>query len=280
VSASPWCRSMQNSGKKTYEVDLEDLEAGAMVKVSVNPDGPTDTAERLYAKVSKATKARKKLKPMLDMAIEEEKDVSDAVDLLRVLSCATPNGEAAEFCAELAMDIDRIERRLKVWGVKVRSSPQKKKVQTEKQRSSRDKVGSSKSGMRKFITPIGGNIVIAGRHSEANEKISLKMAQKDDLWFHAAQGVAGSHVLLRRSENGMHLTTKERRKGSLAGFIEEDVQFAAQVASKYSKGGDNAKVPILCVQNPHRAIRKPPGSSNVGTVFVIPGSTQKTIIAR
>lgn len=115
---------------------------------------------------------------------------------------------------------------------------------------------------------------------QANEQISLKMAQKDDLWFHAAQGIAGSHVLLRRSENGTYLGPKDNQKGSIGGFIEEDVQFAAQVASKYSKGQEGSKVPVLCVLNPQRAIRKPPGRSNVGTVTIIPGSTQKTVVAR
>src|SRR5215470_12429125 len=43
----------------------------------------------------------------------------------------------------------------------------------------------------------GGWSVLAGRTDDDNDVLSTTVVQPDDWWFHAASGVAGSHVILR-----------------------------------------------------------------------------------
>jgi predicted ribosome quality control (RQC) complex YloA/Tae2 family protein len=42
----------------------------------------------------------------------------------------------------------------------------------------------------------GGWVVLAGRTSQDNDRLSLKLAKPNDWWFHV-KGLSGSHVVLR-----------------------------------------------------------------------------------
>lgn len=79
--------------------------------------------------------------------------------------------------------------------------------------------------VRTFITPSGA-MVIVGKSASDNDKLTFDLSQKDDLWFHA-KGVPGSHVLLRGDK-----------------FTQEDIQFAANVAAKYSKAKSATSVDV------------------------------------
>eukprot|EP01041_Mallomonas_annulata_P008607 gene8607-17760_t len=72
--------------------------------------------------------------------------------------------------------------------------------------------------------------LVVGRNSIQNDRISFRIARESDLWFHV-QGCPGSHCLLRL-EKGMTADSKA-------------LQFAADVASYYSKGRGNTQVPVM-----------------------------------
>ena len=86
-----------------------------------------------------------------------------------------------------------------------------------------------------------GRRVIVGRNNMQNDRLTLKEASKDDIWFHA-KGVPGSHVIL--------VTDGEEPS-------DEDYNEAAALAAKYSKAtAETVAVDYTRVKN----IRKPSGS--------------------
>lgn len=91
------------------------------------------------------------------------------------------------------------------------------------------------------VTP-GGYRILIGRNNLQNDHLTLRVAEKGDLWFHA-KGVPGSHVLL------------------LCGGEEpsaEDYTYAASLAAGYSQAerGQQVAVDYTRVKN----IRKPSGA--------------------
>jgi predicted ribosome quality control (RQC) complex YloA/Tae2 family protein len=86
-------------------------------------------------------------------------------------------------------------------------------------------------------------IVIAGKTSKDNDFISMKVAGKNDLWFHI-KGMPGSHVLLR---------SKDKIKPG-----KPQIEKAAAVAAYYSKARNAGVVPVNytfahCVSKPSKA---------------------------
>lgn len=74
-----------------------------------------------------------------------------------------------------------------------------------------------------------GYTILAGRNNKQNDRLTLKLAQKDDLWLHT-KNIPGSHVIVRKKPG-------------------EDVPFstieeAAQLAAFYSKARLSSQVPV------------------------------------
>ena len=88
-----------------------------------------------------------------------------------------------------------------------------------------------------------GHTVLIGRNNRQNDKLTLRIAQKDDLWLHA-KDIPGSHVIIRRGEKGE--------------IPEEVIVRAAAFAAYHSKAKDAAKVPVDCTEVRH--VKKPNGA--------------------
>lgn len=73
---------------------------------------------------------------------------------------------------------------------------------------------------------LGYALVFIGLSSKGNRYVTFKLANADDIWFHA-QGIPGAHVILRFTS----APTEEEN--------DEAVRFCASLAAKYSKNGDN-----------------------------------------
>jgi predicted ribosome quality control (RQC) complex YloA/Tae2 family protein len=86
-----------------------------------------------------------------------------------------------------------------------------------------------------------------GRNHRQNEAISLRLARRGDLWFHA-QEQPGSHVVLKSSE---------------AAAAGADLAAAADVAAHFSRARGNARVPVVMVAV--EALQRIPGAVE-GTV--------------
>ncbi|MDI6701274.1 MAG: NFACT RNA binding domain-containing protein [bacterium] len=100
-----------------------------------------------------------------------------------------------------------------------------------------------------FYSP-NGFTVLCGRNSEENDLLTLKIASKDDLFFHAREA-KGAHVILKK---GGRIPKKE------------DIYYAAAIAAYNSKGKHSKLVPVSYTER--RYVTKRKGSSS-GEVILL-----------
>jgi len=96
----------------------------------------------------------------------------------------------------------------------------------------------------------GGWQVLAGRTDADNDRLSLKLAAPDDLWFHV-RGMPGSHVILRARSD--------------AHPDRDTIRRAAAIAAYHSKARDGGTVAVTCTEA--RYVSKPRGAK-AGTVTI------------
>jgi len=100
---------------------------------------------------------------------------------------------------------------------------------------------------------------LAGRTDADNDRLSLKIAAANDLWFHV-HGLPGSHVVLRGPEG-------EAANNDL-------IKAAAAIAAWHSKARTAGIVPVSCTEA--KNVSKPRGAKP-GTVHI---KREKTIKVR
>lgn len=105
--------------------------------------------------------------------------------------------------------------------------------------------------------------ILVGRNNKQNDYLTHRLAKANDLWFHALK-IQGSHVVLRT-------------KGTPS---EEEITLAASYAAYYSKGKNDALVPVDYTQIKY--VKKPNGAplgyviySNQKTIYVKPINAEK-----
>lgn len=98
----------------------------------------------------------------------------------------------------------------------------------------------------------GGWTVLAGRTDADNERLSIKLADPRDWWFHV-HGMSGSHVLLKyRPEHTVEPGP-------------ETLKAAAAIAAFHSKARNGGVVPVSCTRACN--VSKPRGTPT-GTVSI------------
>lgn len=102
-------------------------------------------------------------------------------------------------------------------------------------------------------------VALAGKTDDDNDRLSLKTARGNDLWFHV-HGMPGSHVILQGPEG-------ERPDNAT-------VKQAASIAAWHSKARNAGKVSVSCTEAKH--VSKPRGAKP-GTVAI---KRQKTVKVR
>ena len=95
---------------------------------------------------------------------------------------------------------------------------------------------------RQFQTPTG-HLLLVGRNNLQNDRLTLKIADPSDWWFHT-QKIPGSHVILRP------------RPG--IAVDDETLNFACQLAVYFSKARQSTKVPVDFTQRKY--VKKPAGA--------------------
>ncbi len=111
---------------------------------------------------------------------------------------------------------------------------------------------------RRFVSVSRLEIVV-GRHNEENDRL-VRWARKNDLWLHA-QGVAGSHVILRSPGQNPD---------------RHSIEQAAAIAAYYSKARTSGVVPVVCTPVKYVVKRRGQGPGEVTythekVYFVEPG---------
>ena len=86
-------------------------------------------------------------------------------------------------------------------------------------------------------------IILVGKNSKANDELTLKIANKNDLWLHA-KDVAGSHVVIKEKPG--------------QNFPNHIIEFAASLAAANSKRKTDTLCPVI--YTPKKFVRKSKGS--------------------
>lgn len=191
---------------------------------------PTQNAQKYYNEYRKLDTAKKHLTKLIQDGEEEILYIDSVFDLL---SRATTESEIVDLRAELAEQGYVKAPRFK--GKPPKSAPPISY--------------KSKSGFE----------ILVGRNNKQNDRLTLKTAEKSDIWLHT-KNIHGSHVIIRCD-----------------GKIPDDdtILYAAKLAAYHSKGRNSAQVPVDYVQV--KFVKKPSGAkpgmvifTNNKTVYVTP----------
>lgn len=197
------------------------------VEISLDPKlTPSQNAQKYYSEYRKADTADKMLRKLIASGEEEEKYIDSVFD---ALSRASTESELSEIRAELASTGYIRHQRGK--------QKQPKALPPLEYRSS--------SGFR----------ILAGRNNRQNDMLTLKLADRSDIWLHV-KNITGSHVII----------CCEGREPD-----EETVSEAAMIAAYNSSGRNGSTVPVDYTQV--RYVKKPSGA-NPGMVIY---TNQKTL---
>jgi predicted ribosome quality control (RQC) complex YloA/Tae2 family protein len=106
------------------------------------------------------------------------------------------------------------------------------------------------TGCHLFLSSDGMTIYV-GRNSRDNDRLSMRVADPDDFWFHAAPG-SGSHVVVRNPDKLLRLPKATLRE-------------AAALAVYYSKSRDGGRVAVnyTLARNVSKQRGAPAGQVNI-----------------
>lgn len=208
------------------------------ITIKLNPAiSPSQNAQKYYKDYRKAKTAQQVLQVQIENAKEELEYITTVMD---VMSRVTTENELNEIRLELT-EQGYIKNR------------------KTKQKQSKEKTLPP----LKFTTKTGFEILV-GRNNKQNDKLTLKQANKNDLWFHTKE-IPGSHTIL--------LTQGEEPD-------DESVLYAAKLAAFHSKAKESSQVPVDYTKV--RYVSKPQGAKpgrviyvNNKTLYVTPSGKQE-----
>lgn len=181
---------------------------------------PSQNMQRYYAEYRKADTAEKILTQQIEKGEEELKYIESVSDSL---SRSKTGDEIAELREELAE-----QGYLKHSGKKNKSIKPQPPIM--------------------FKSPDGYDIAV-GRNNIQNDKLTLKTAEKTDIWLHT-KDIPGSHVIIFT-----HGTVPP----------DETILYAAGIAAAHSKARNSSQVPVDYV--PVRLVKKPAGAKPGKVIF-------------
>jgi predicted ribosome quality control (RQC) complex YloA/Tae2 family protein len=221
--------------EKMDKIEVDDYYQDPPQRISIPLDPSktiSDNAQEFYKKFKKAKRGQEIVKERLQLSLDE---LSYLDELLYEIESA-----------EQPEDLEDVASNLEAEGI-------------YRMPGKRGKKGEESTGPRKYVLD-GGYVALVGRNSKQNEEISVKIARKDDLWFHARQ-IPGSHVLVRVQKPSIPVPDKVIHK-------------AAQLAAFFSKAKNSSKVPVD--YTPIKNVRKVKGQKT-GQVFY---TNEKTIMVK
>ncbi len=187
-------------------------EENALATVPLDPLlTPQQNAAKYYKRYAKAKTAERYLREQMDLA---KRDLEYLESVLAEIQQAETEQDFLDIRSEL-----REGGFLKKQGKKEKSRP---------------------AAPWEFRTA-GGLRVLVGRNNRQNDKLTLKDADRRDLWFHT-QKIHGSHVILRCAGQAPSM---------------EDVAQAAMLAAWFSQARESGNVPVDYTEV--RNVKKPAG---------------------
>jgi predicted ribosome quality control (RQC) complex YloA/Tae2 family protein len=209
------------------EKGMESLESEIAGKAMIIPLDPAlsgfENAKRYYDKARRARENRKDLQTKF-AALNKEKGK------------LTGFSEKAEAAIDIK-ELDILEKEISKSGFTLH--------QTSEDLSETDPL----SRFRNF-TVAGGFRVLVGKNAKQNDELTMRVAKKEDLWFHARH-VPGSHVVLQT--------------GNAKQIPKEAIEQAAEIAAFYSDAKTQKHAPVAYTKR--KFVRKPKGAA-LGAVLL------------
>ena len=219
--------------KGMEEIQLENFYSENMEVITIPLDkkySPQENAQNYYKKYSKLKNAHQLL---LKQIPETEEEVYYLENIMNSIDNCTQVDEIEEIKEELIKE-GYLKGKLKKGKKKTTSKP------------------------HHYISSDGFHIYV-GKNNKQNDYLTLKFAQKEDLWFHT-QKIPGSHVILKVENREIPNSTLEE---------------AAILAAYYSKGKNSTNVPVDYTEK--KNVKKPKKAKggmviyeNFSTIFVTP----------
>ena len=226
---------MYQMEKGAESVEIPDFyqEGSPLVRIKLDPAlTPSQNAQKYYKEYHKAKTAEEKLTEQIELAGKELEYLESVLDALAR--------------AETERDLAEIRAELQEQGY------------LRKLRSKKEKPAAVSAPMK--FTTSDGFTVLVGRNNRQNDRLTLKTANNNDIWFHT-KNIPGSHTVL---------VTQGREPTETA--MEE----AALLAAQHSRAKDSSQVPVDYTQI--RYVSKPQGAKpgmviyvNYKTLYVTPG---------
>lgn len=220
--------------KGAPSVTLQNFYEESLPTVTIKLDPsltPSQNAQKYYKEYRKAKTAEEKLNEQIDLANRELTYLDSVLDVLSR--------------ADTEQDLMEIRSELQEQGY-LRAVKEKKQKQP------------AVSAPMKFTTKDGFTVLV-GRNNRQNDRLTMKLANNNDVWFHV-KNIPGSHTVLVTDG-----------KSPTPAAMEE----AAALAALHSRAKDSAQVPVDYTQV--RNVSKPQGAKpgmviyvNYKTMFVTP----------
>lgn len=240
-----------------------DFETGDEVKVPLNGAAtPIEAAAKCYKKVSKLKRGAAKTAELLEAAratlryaeaVAESADAlvaGDADELLALRDVADEVGLGDKALASAAYQ--------RILG-RPPPPPPRKAAKAGKTVGRKQARAQQLRGLVRLPLEIGsggGYVVLAGRSSAQNDRLTHELAQPGDVWLHS-RGCPGAHVVLQLPDGA-------DAKAVLAEGGEA-LQAAADVAAALSKGRGDKRVPVDAM--PKKFVRAQKGGAAGAVVF-------------
>ncbi len=191
---------------------------------------PQQNAQKYYKDYAKAKTADKMLRVQIENSTEELSYLETVADEISR--------------AESEQDLSSIRQELISEGY----------LKENKSEKNNRKAKTLKADFREFETSDGFKVLV-GRNNRQNDLLTLKTANKNDLWFHT-KDIPGSHTVI----------IAEGREVSDEAILE-----AAQIAAYFSKAKDSSQVPVDYTRI--RRVNKPQGAKPGKVIY----TEQKTV---
>ncbi len=219
--------------KNMEEIELENYyDNNKKVKIKLdNKYSPSINAKRFFKKYSK-------LKNALEIVSEQKKETLKELNYIESVVYELENCSSLEEVTEIFEEISENDI-FKETTIKTTNSNSKK-----------SKVKKSKFTKNKTVSfnpikyTIDGYTVLVGRNNKENDYLSLKYANKNDLWFHT-KDFHGSHTILRIENN--------------TPYPSDDILIkVAKIAARHSKAKNSSNVPVDYCEV--KFVKKPSGA--------------------
>lgn len=205
----------QIENRNVKEISVENYyEENKLITIMLDERySPSENAKRFYKKYHK-------LKNTLEIVSIQKEETMKDLDYLESIIYELENCDSLN---DLSVIFEEISEN-QIFEDKLKNS---KKKNDKKQKNNKKKNNLSSFNPIKY--EIDGYTVFVGRNNTENDKLTMKFANKTDIWFHT-KDIHGSHVILKIENN---------RKPE-----KETLVKVAKIAAYHSKGKNSSHVPV------------------------------------